>query len=158
MGKDSVRALRETALSASPTAPEVAALPGDDQPREHALPFRRCTARDVFSVKDGGEQDANTQAIIAASDAYLSAFVAPVRNADDKAACFHCGSVVDGLMHALGVGAAYQWGMCHGEAQCSKCGWPARGMHYPKDEAGEELWTARNMFLAYHPDYVEQAA
>lgn len=44
----------------------------------------------------------------------------------------------------------------HGEAKCSGCGWPARGMHFPKDAAGEEIWNARNLFLAYHPDMVEQ--
>ncbi len=119
--------------------------------QQHAHEPRHCVASDLFTVtNDSGEGDA----IIAASNEYLRQFAAPVK-VDGKTACFHCGTQMDGMLHALGLGAAYQWAMTHGEANCSKCGWPARGMHYPKDADGSEIWTARNLFLAYHPDVVE---
>lgn len=118
---------------------------------EHAHEPRHCEVSDLFSIS--GEDGADKEALIAASTEYLRQFVAPVK-VDGKTACFHCGSVMDGMMAALGMAAAYEWGLAHGEARCSKCGWPARGIHYPKDADGKELWTARNLFLAYHPDVV----
>jgi hypothetical protein len=121
---------------------------------QHAHEFRRCVASDLFNVS--GEDCDEKRKLIADTDEYLSAFVAPIKE-DGKTVCFHCGAQMDGMMHALGFGAAYAWGLAHGEAHCSKCQWPARGMHYPKDGDGKELWTARNLFLAYHPDFVEQS-
>ena len=122
---------------------------------EHALKYRRATAIDLFSF---GEVDGpEKQSVLDATDAYLKAFVAPVRDADGNIACFHCGKAINGFSAMFGTGVAYQWGLTHGEARCSGCGWPARGMHYPKDEAGNELWALRNFFLAYHPDEVEVA-
>jgi hypothetical protein len=121
----------------------------------HAHEPRYCEAADVFNVSNADDPEAVK--LIAASNEYLRQFAAPIKD-DGRTVCFHCGSRMDAMMHALGAGAAYVWGMAHGEAKCSKCGWPARGMHYPKDADGKDLWTARNLFLAYHPDQVTSAA
>src|SRR4051812_13717859 len=96
---------------------------------KHALEYRRCTARDIMSVKDGGEGDAATQAVLDASDKYLGQFVAPAKDADGKPACFHCGRQLSSFAQMFGTGVAYEWGLAHGEARCSGCKWPARGMH-----------------------------
>ena len=120
---------------------------------EHILPYRRCEVADLFSID--GEDCPEKAALIEASAAYLRIFAAPIKE-DGKTRCLHCGETFDGMMHALGVGAAMVWGLAHGEATCSKCGWPGRGMHYPKGADGKELWTARNLFLLYHPDEVTQ--
>lgn len=122
----------------------------------HELPFRRCTAADLFKRTDGPDTNAaEIDAFLAECDEYLGQFVAPVTK-DGATLCFHCGSTMDGMRHALGIGAAYVWAIVHGEANCSHCGWPARGMHYPKGKDGEQLFGMRNTFLAYHPDLVEK--
>lgn len=121
----------------------------------HAHEPRHCTAADLFSISGDG---AEVAAFVAEVDKYLSAFAAPVKNEAGACVCFHCGGVIDGFLQMLGSGVAYQWGLTHGEANCSGCGWPARGIHYPKGEDGEELFSLRNLFLAYHPDGVESRA
>lgn len=118
---------------------------------EHALPFQRCTSSDLFKIT--GEAP---EGFLEDSDAYLSAFVAPVKGDDGQARCFHCGEVIDSFSQMFGTGVAYEWGLAHGEARCSGCKWPARGMHYPKGRDGTELYSVRNLFLAYHPDFVER--
>lgn len=120
---------------------------------KHALPFRTCTAADLFTFT--GEVPAD---FLEDVEKYLSAFAAPVVGDDGKPACFHCGKPVDAFKQVLGLGVAYRWGLAHGEAECSGCGWPARGMHYPKGRDGKELFSLRNFFLAYHPDGVTSAA
>lgn len=120
---------------------------------EHAHEPRHCTAADLFSIN--GEDGDEKAALIAATDEYLSAFAAPVKNDDGEPVCFHCGERIDGFAQMFGTGVAYQWGLAHGEATCSGCGWPARGVHRPKGADCEPLWTASNLFLAYHPDFVE---
>jgi hypothetical protein len=121
---------------------------------QHAHEPRHCTVADLFTIS--GEDGDEKAALIAASDKYLSAFAAPVKDAEGKPVCFHCGERIDGFGQVFGTAVAYQWGLAHGEANCSGCGWPARGMHYPKDANGDDLWSARNLFLAYHPDFVER--
>lgn len=118
----------------------------------HAHEPRHATAADLFSIN--GDDRAEKDALIAAINEYLNAFAAPVK-VDGKPVCFHCGGKLDSFMAAMGMGVAYEWGLAHGEAKCSGCGWPARGMHRPKDADGSELWTASNLFLAYHPEQVE---
>lgn len=117
---------------------------------EHKLEYRKCEVADLFSIH--GDSD-EVQAVINASAEYLTQFVAPVK-VEGKPACFHCGERFDSFLQCVGAGVAYEWGMVHGEARCSGCKWPARGMHYPKDTDGKELWKAQNLFLAYHPDFV----
>jgi hypothetical protein len=108
--------------------------------------------QDIFTVSD----DMPASELTALTH-YLSAFANP-RNEAGHFACINCGEEVDGFKQALGVGVAYRWGIVHGEANCTGCGWPARGMHYVKDEAGKEIVSIRNLFLPYHPDFVTSKA
>lgn len=132
---------------------------------EHAHEPRQCKTTDLFKVEAKTEQDEKeVEDFIEKADKYLSIFVAPVRIGEGEEAhevCFHCGSRFNGLLANLGVGAAIEWGLVHGEGHCTgdpshkvKCGWPYRGMHYAKEENGDELFTLANVFLAYHPDQV----
>ncbi len=126
---------------------------------EHAHEARRCAVRDLFSFEKEPETD-SAKAHIGEIGAYLEQFVAPIK-VDGKIVCFHCGCEINAFKHMLGIGAAMEWGICHGEAVCSgmphhdkPCGWPYRGMHYAKAADGSDLFTLRNFFLAYHPDEV----
>lgn len=94
--------------------------------------------------------------IITAVDAYLEPFAVTPQNEQGEPLCLHCRKPVNGMMQMFGAAVAYQWGLAHGEARCSGCGWPARGMHYIKDADGSDLMTLRNVFLPYHPDYVSK--
>lgn len=123
---------------------------------QHAHEPRHCTAGDLFSIS--GADGAEKASLLAATDEYLSAFAAPTKGDDGKPVCFHCGARIDGFAQMFGTGVAYRWGLAHGEANCSGCGWPARGIHRPVGADGEPLWTASNLFLAYHPDFVEARA
>lgn len=110
------------------------------------------TASDLFTVKPGEGVDE----MLAAWDAYLAPFAKPIVR-DGKTFCLGCDAQLDGMMQAIGVAAAYRWDLAHGEARCSGCGWPARGMHYPKKKDGSDLGSIRNFFLAYHPDALTPA-
>lgn len=118
---------------------------------EHAITPRYCVTADLMDVTGDSAESA---AIVAASDEYLKHFAAPITDVDGKIVCFHCGKSMDAVMHAFGIGAAFVWGIRHGEAKCSSCGWPARGMHSPKDGNGEVIYRMSNFFLSYHPDVV----
>lgn len=112
---------------------------------------RKCRLSDIANWKSDPDP-----ALEAALDRYFSQFAAPARNEEGKRVCINCGGVLDGFMHALGVGVAFQWDLAHGEARCSGCGWPARGMHYVKDDGGDEILTIRDFFLEYHPENVSR--
>lgn len=125
---------------------------------DHAHEPRRCTARDFMTAK--GDDEAAVADFLRQADAYLAIFVAPVRDGD-KLVCFHCGCELDSFKQMMGIGAAIEWGLVHGEGRCSgmphhdkPCGWPYRGHHFAKGEDGGDLFTLHNMFLAYHPDEV----
>ena len=109
----------------------------------------RLVPTDIFAVSEGMPSED-----LAALTEYLSIF-APPKNSAGKFACINCQSEMDGFMHAMGMGAAYIWDITHGEAHCSKCRWPARGMHYVKRPDGVEVVTVSNLFLPYHPSMVK---
>jgi hypothetical protein len=96
--------------------------------------------------------------VIAAIDAYLSAFAKPIER--DGASglmfgehkCLKCGEMLDG---ALGT---FRWGITNGEGTCAKCGWPARAHHYPKDADGAIFDQPLVIILQYHPDNVAAEA
>lgn len=123
----------------------------------------QCTAAAILTLKaneDTPEAQAELAEFAREADAYLAPFAAPTR-VDGQEVCFHCGSPLDSFKQAFGIGAAIEWGLVHGEGRCTgvphddrPCGWPYRGMHYAKKADGSELFTARNLFLAYMPEHV----
>lgn len=117
------------------------------QTKHAAVP---CKATDLFKIGEAPE------GFVEKLDAYLSTFAKPIKDDGGKMVCLNCGEPLDGFMHALGVGVAAVWDIAHGEAHCSGCHWPMRGMHYPKDDDGTELVSIRNFFLAYMPEHVER--
>lgn len=104
----------------------------------------------------GWEQAFNEQQIVSVR-AYLAQFAEPVYQ-DGKRRCLYCASQLDGMMHALGRGAAFVWGLAYGEASCSKCGAPSRGHHYVYAADGSELFTLENMYLEYMPKPAKEQA
>src|SRR3546814_21085815 len=83
---------------------------------QHKHEPRRCVITDIATVN--GDTD-EAQAFIEKANEYLAAFAAPMKE-DGRTVCFHCGAHLDGMMHALGVGAASIWGLTHGQATCRK--------------------------------------
>lgn len=119
---------------------------------ETKIAAEHCKASDLLKIGDDTPAE-----LIEALDAYFSTFAKPVRDESGKTRCINCGGSLDAFMHALGDGVAAVWRLAHGEAYCSGCKWPMRGMHYPKDKDGKEIISARNLFLSYHPDQVTRA-
>lgn len=115
----------------------------------HAHNPPRCVPGDFLDI--GADTPPET---LAALEEYFRIFAQPVRSADGKhVVCVGCGKPVDGLMSAItGSHVAHAWGLTHGEARCSGCGYPSRGMHYVKGHDGSEILTVRNFFLYHHPD------
>lgn len=121
-----------------------------DAARARNLP--RCTADSiglVFSPTEDtpadeiAEAQAKCDKVSAALNSYLEEF------AETGFKCPNCDSKLGGFL------GTFSWGICHGEGNCS-CGWPCRGLHYPKDENGGDLFERGvQIVLPYHPDYVE---
>lgn len=89
---------------------------------------------------------------------YLKEFVPPSN-------CICCGSrlgakdVVDAFIGGADGPPTFKWGIQHGEGTCSKCGYPARAMHYiGKTENEPEIMTIRNYILQYHPSTLTTAS
>lgn len=78
---------------------------------------------------------------------YLKDFVPP-------GDCICCGSRLGAkdVMDSIVSAPTFRWGLVHGEGECSKCGYPARAMHYiGKTETAPEIMVLRNYILQYHP-------
>jgi hypothetical protein len=103
-------------------------------------------AKSLFNI--GADTPAE---IVEDLDAYCAIFAEPKKD-DGKPVCIGCGQVMDGFKQMFGLGVAQEWGLAHGEANCSGCGYPSRGMHYIKDRHGDDLLTIRNVFLQYLPE------
>jgi hypothetical protein len=108
---------------------------------------KHCTIEDI-GIKITGE---DAQSLIDPVNKYLNEF------ASTEGKCPKCGSKLGGLM------GSFTWGLAHGEGVCTgglysdKCGWPCRGLHYIKDDAGEMIFTSALPYvLAYHPEFVTQ--
>lgn len=115
------------------------------------LAIEKCTAEAIgirISATDpSGQQEAAK--LIAALDDYLSIFAKPANNK-----CLKCGTHLSGVLGALTGG--FRWGLATGEGTCG-CGWPGRGMHYPKDADGKEIFEGPlELILQYHPDGVTE--
>ena len=110
----------------------------------------RCTM-DSIGISITGE-DAET--ITAPLAEYLSQFATPNYNPaggmlSGSISCLKCDRPLNGML------GSFQWGLAHGEGQCSGCGWPARGRHRPTDADGEQIFDGPlEMVLQYHPDEV----
>jgi hypothetical protein len=110
-----------------------------------ALPartFRRATAADIgLRLRDGAAEDEmrGAFATLRSVDRYLSAFCP-----DEK--CLSCGATLAGMF------GSFTWGLTHGEGFCSNCGYPARGYHTIRDEAGKPVLGHAPLILQYHPD------
>lgn len=98
---------------------------------------------------------------------YFKRFASPVKDPTDDThqVCPACGERFTGLMANLGMGVGIEWGLVHGEGNCSYCRWPYRGHHFiydPKDigedgrkkEGAEPLLTIHNFFIAYLPEFI----
>ena len=116
-------------------------------PHTHEV-VAHCRLTDIFMVGDDTPAD-----FVDDANAYLADFATPVKS-DGALLCLHCEKPIDGFKQMFGTGVAIEWGLAHGEGRCSGCGWPYRGMHHPKNRNGEELFSLRNLFLAYHPEQV----
>lgn len=114
-------------------------------------PARPCTLEDLFTPAPDAPAE-----LLEAVRLYLKPFAAPVVR-ERATFCLSCDGRVDCMAQLIGFGVAYRWGLAHGEANCTGCGWPARGFHVIRDASGAEVAQIRNVFLAYHPDVVERA-
>lgn len=131
-----------------------------DQPTDdpHAHEPVACKVEDLLHYVPGEgateAQIAAGMAFVAELGAYFSSFAAPVRSRGDVL-CFHCGEVLYGsILSQLLSPGGFRWGLVHGEGNCAKCGWPARGHHYPKREDGSDLIQLRDFPLQYMPEFV----
>lgn len=111
----------------------------------------RMKASEIVTMGDNTPDD-----LRAAIESYFHIFASPQKNEAGKTVCLKCREPFDGFLSAFGAAVAHEWGMAHGEARCTSCGWPSRGMHYIKDAKGDEIATLRNVFLQYHPDEVTE--
>lgn len=125
---------------------------------EMAREVQHCQLTDLGTIN--GELP---QEYLDAINGYLDTFCKPIREGEgdeQRAICPKCGEQQGGILSMLGLGVGIEWGIAHGEARCTGCGWPYRGMHYIKAKDAKEgdkpLLTIRNLFLAYHPDNVTE--
>ena len=94
-----------------------------------------------------------------ALDAYFEPFAQPERSeaaGENPMLCLKCREPLTGMFASMFGKGGFEWGMAHGEGRCRCCGWPARAMHYVKDDSGKEVLTLRNFVLQYHPDVVSE--
>ena len=115
------------------------------------------TVTEVCTIDDLGIELTGEDAppLIETLNEYFSLFAKPVRQ--DKPGdmlfgnlnCFKCGEALNGML------GTFQWGMRSGEGTCSKCGWPCRAHHLPKDDDGAIFDRCLEIILQYHPDHVE---
>lgn len=116
--------------------------------------YEKVTWRDVFTVPDGAEPPSATD--IQALDSYLSAFAKP-ESKNGHALCIGCGAKmlggIDGyLLGGADGNATWEWSLAHGECHCSRCGYPARALHYDIGGKGEDALIRRlSLTLQYHP-------
>lgn len=108
------------------------------------LEVKHCTLDDI-GMDITGE---GSQPVVDACNRYLHDFAGTT--------CPKCGSKLGGLMGSFTFGLAWGEGFCTGGLTGEKCGWPCRGYHVPKDEAGEKIFEQPlPIVLAYHPSVVE---
>ncbi len=103
----------------------------------------------VVEAKEGATPEAVALAAEANRriDEYLRPFVAP----EEDGGCIMCGSPQGGFF------GSFVWGLAHGEGRCSRCGYPARALHYIKlDDSAEPGELKAPVILQYHPDELRE--
>jgi len=110
-----------------------------------------CTMADIGLTITGE----GAEPICDAISEYLSVFAKPVLHDGTTGGmlgnfdCLNCGERLDGFL------GTFTWGIAHGEGKCSKCGWPCRAYHNPKDAEGDIFDRRLQIILQYHPSGVE---
>jgi len=120
-----------------------------------------CTAV-LAGVKINPQSDTDDEAkaeaarILSVLDDYFRIFAAPKSSGIEPnfgfggTVCICCGATLGGAF------GSFAWGLCHGEGTC-ECGYPCRGLHYPKDTDGESLFTRGvPVVLQYHPSELSE--
>lgn len=102
----------------------------------------------MFKVSEGFPED--DEIVV---NNYLKNFAVPLEK-DGETCCVCCEEPITAFGQMFGSGVAFAWDLAHGEARCTGCGWPARGMHYVKREDGSTIFSVQNFFLPYHPEVV----
>lgn len=108
---------------------------------------------DIFTEGEDGLTD-NQKAVL---NDYLSHFMLRPLGEDGKGLCPCCrermeGGVEGAILGMAGLGVSLDWGIAHGEASCSGCGWPYRVYHYNIGGEGEDVLIKRLVLgLPYHP-------
>ena len=108
---------------------------------------------DIFEESDDGITVAQAVAL----DDYFFHFMLEPLDEEGCEVCPCCrerikGGVEGALLGCLGVGVHLEWGLAHGEALCSGCGWPYRVLHYNIGGKDEDALIKRLVLaLPYHP-------
>ncbi len=110
--------------------------------RQRNIP--RMTSAGVISIpaEAMGEDRVSGEKLLAVADEYFSHFI----RADDGK-CVGCGSIFVPKSMSDAFRSTFRWGLAHGEAECSACGYPARAVHEIP-----EIGCLINVPLQYHPE------
>jgi hypothetical protein len=135
-------------------------------PSELAHPTRPLELEDFASFETDKDDEGAKNSEQVLRD-YFHRFAAPVTDPTnpERQVCPACGEFFGGLMANLGLGVGIEWGLVHGEGNCSYCRWPYRGHHFiyapenidedgRKKEGAEPILTIHNMFVAYLPEFI----
>lgn len=101
-----------------------------------------------WSGKDGRTKEAKKakEKFIKVMNNYLYDFLPSQKDVP----CVNCSEPQAGIF------GCFQWGLAHGEGYCSKCGYPARGCHYPDRIVTSWEGSGRlNLILQYHPNVLK---
>lgn len=119
-----------------------------------ATDIEHCTINDI-GIEITGE---DAQPLIDSINDYLYIFAKPIQRynknthfhgfLEGKHVCLQCGSPLGGML------GSFTWGLCWGEGYCSKCSWPCRAYHVPKDDEGKIFDRPLDRILQYHPNNV----
>ena len=118
-----------------------------------AADLPRMRWNDIFS--EGKDGLTTAQAITL--DDYFFHFMVTPKDDDGKEVCPCCrermqGGVEGTILQMGGLGVSLEWGIVHGEAFCSGCGWPYRVYHHDIGGKGEDALIKKLVAsLPYHP-------
>ena len=105
-------------------------------------------------------EDGLTEAQKVALDDYFEHFMLGPLDDDGKEVCPCCrermqGGIEGAVFQMAGMGVSLEWGLAHGEASCSGCGWPYRVCHHNIGGKGDGQIIKRLVVsLPYHPSEI----